>query len=146
MRATNSPSTCGMHHMSLRQGLSSFSARRRRTVSRMAGVSPSAKTFTPKQGQYLAYIHLYTRLHRRPPAEADIPAIFLRHTAFRSSNGVDARTCRLHQTAARRRSQYRSPRRSETPARATVTSDSTCHNHCDEVLVGFGNKVTANAG
>src|SRR5215467_5077886 len=34
MRATNSPSTCGMHHMSLRQGLSSFSARRRRTVSR----------------------------------------------------------------------------------------------------------------
>jgi hypothetical protein len=34
MRATNSPSTCGMHHMSLRQGLSSFSAKRRRTVSR----------------------------------------------------------------------------------------------------------------
>ena len=30
------------------------------------------KNFTPKQGQYLAYIHLYTRLHRRPPAEADI--------------------------------------------------------------------------
>src|SRR5258706_12515270 len=27
------------------------------------GVSPSAKTFTPKEGQYLAYIHLYTRLH-----------------------------------------------------------------------------------
>src|SRR6266852_5195496 len=35
----------------------------------MAGVSPSAKTF--KQGQYLAYIYLYTRLHRRPPAEAE---------------------------------------------------------------------------
>src|ERR1700730_18593046 len=34
MRATNSPSTCGMHHMSLRQGLSSFSAKRRRTVAR----------------------------------------------------------------------------------------------------------------
>src|SRR3979490_2906667 len=34
MRATYSPSTCGMHHMSLRQGLRSFSARRRRTVSR----------------------------------------------------------------------------------------------------------------
>ena len=34
MRATYSPSTCGMHHMSLRQGLSSFSANRRRTVSR----------------------------------------------------------------------------------------------------------------
>jgi DNA-binding MarR family transcriptional regulator len=35
----------------------------------MAGVSRSATTFTPKQGQYLAYIHLYTCLHRRPPAE-----------------------------------------------------------------------------
>src|ERR1700758_3026588 len=33
MRATYSPSTCGMHHMFLRQGLRSFSARRRRTVS-----------------------------------------------------------------------------------------------------------------
>ena len=35
----------------------------------MAGVSRSRKFFTAKQGQYLAYIHLYTRLHRRPPAE-----------------------------------------------------------------------------
>src|SRR5580692_8221519 len=33
MRATYSPSTFGMHHMSLRQGLRPFSARRRRTVS-----------------------------------------------------------------------------------------------------------------
>jgi Mn-dependent DtxR family transcriptional regulator len=43
----------------------------------MAGVSPSAKTFTPRQGQYLAYIHLYTRLHRRPPAETDMREYFL---------------------------------------------------------------------
>jgi len=42
----------------------------------MAGVSPSTKTFTPKQGQYLAYIHLYTRLHRRPPAETDMQEYF----------------------------------------------------------------------
>jgi hypothetical protein len=27
--------------------------------------------FTPKQGQYLAFIDAYARLHRRPPAEAD---------------------------------------------------------------------------
>jgi DNA-binding MarR family transcriptional regulator len=45
-------------------------------LNRMARVSPSAKTFTPNQGQYLAYIHLYTRLHRRPPAEADIQQYF----------------------------------------------------------------------
>ena len=42
----------------------------------MAGVSPSTKTFTPKQGQYLAYIHLYTRLHRRPLAETDMQEYF----------------------------------------------------------------------
>jgi len=42
----------------------------------MAGVSLAAKNFTPKQGQYLAYIHLYTRLHRRPPAEADMQEYF----------------------------------------------------------------------
>lgn len=32
--------------------------------------------FTAKQGQYLAFIHLYTRLHGRPPAEADMQAHF----------------------------------------------------------------------
>jgi Mn-dependent DtxR family transcriptional regulator len=42
----------------------------------MAGVSRPAKTFTPKQGQYLAFIHLYTRLHRRPPAEIDMQEYF----------------------------------------------------------------------
>jgi DNA-binding MarR family transcriptional regulator len=41
-------------------------------LNRVAG----AKTFTPKQGQYLAFIHLYTRLHRRPPAEADMQEYF----------------------------------------------------------------------
>jgi hypothetical protein len=45
-------------------------------LNRVVGVSPSAKTFTPKQGQYLAYIHLYTRLHRRPPAESDMQQYF----------------------------------------------------------------------
>src|SRR5258706_4116759 len=45
-------------------------------LNRMADVSRSAKTFTPKQGQYLAFIHLYTRLHRRPPAETDMQEYF----------------------------------------------------------------------
>jgi Mn-dependent DtxR family transcriptional regulator len=42
----------------------------------MADVSRPAKSFTPKQGQYLAYIYAYTRLHRRPPAEADMQEYF----------------------------------------------------------------------
>jgi repressor LexA len=42
----------------------------------MAGVSRSRKFFTAKQGQYLAYIHLYMRLHRRSPAETDMQEYF----------------------------------------------------------------------
>jgi DNA-binding MarR family transcriptional regulator len=38
--------------------------------------SVSEKTFTAKQGQYLAFIHLYGRLHGRPPAEADMREYF----------------------------------------------------------------------
>ena len=36
----------------------------------------SAQSFTEKQGQYLAYIYAYTRLHRRAPAEADMQQYF----------------------------------------------------------------------
>lgn len=32
--------------------------------------------FTEKQGQYLAFIYLYTKLNRRSPAEADMQAYF----------------------------------------------------------------------
>lgn len=32
--------------------------------------------FTALQGQYLAFIHAYTTLHRRPPAEQDFQAFF----------------------------------------------------------------------
>ena len=32
--------------------------------------------FTPKQGQYLAFISTYIRLFRRPPAEADMQRYF----------------------------------------------------------------------
>jgi DNA-binding MarR family transcriptional regulator len=32
--------------------------------------------FTDKQGQYLAFIHTYVLLHRRPPAEADMERYF----------------------------------------------------------------------
>jgi repressor LexA len=32
--------------------------------------------FTPKQGQYLAYIYYYTKVNGRPPAQADIQRFF----------------------------------------------------------------------
>lgn len=33
-------------------------------------------TFTARQGQFLAFIHLYRKLHRRGPAESDLRAFF----------------------------------------------------------------------
>jgi len=35
-----------------------------------------AAKYTYKQGQYLTFIHLYTKLHKRPPAELDIQRYF----------------------------------------------------------------------
>jgi repressor LexA len=32
--------------------------------------------YTPKQGQYLAFIYYYTKIHGRPPAEADFQSYF----------------------------------------------------------------------
>jgi Mn-dependent DtxR family transcriptional regulator len=32
--------------------------------------------FTQKQGQYLAFIYYYTKIHRQPPAEADFQKYF----------------------------------------------------------------------
>jgi len=35
-----------------------------------------APKFTTKQGQYLAYIHSYTKIHRQAPAESDLQRYF----------------------------------------------------------------------
>ena len=39
-------------------------------------VPREAESFTPKQGQYLAFIYYYTKIHGRPPAEADLQRFF----------------------------------------------------------------------
>jgi Mn-dependent DtxR family transcriptional regulator len=70
----------------------------------VAGVSPSPKTFRPKQGQYLAFIDLYTRLRRSPPAEADMQLYFRVHPP-----SVHQMVLTLERTALIRR-QPRAPR------------------------------------
>ena len=69
-------------------------------LNRMSGVSRSATTFTPKQGQYLAFIYAYTRLHRRPPAEADMQQYFRVSAPSVPPNGACARTRRPHPATA----------------------------------------------
>ena len=39
-------------------------------------IGSSKPRFTDKQGQYLAFIHTYVLLRRRPPAEADMQRYF----------------------------------------------------------------------
>lgn len=36
----------------------------------------SGSSFTPKQGQYLAFIYAYTEINSVPPAEADLQRFF----------------------------------------------------------------------
>ena len=47
-------------------------------MNQMPGVclAVPAPSFTPKQGQYLAFIYAYTQMHGRPPAEADLQRHF----------------------------------------------------------------------
>jgi hypothetical protein len=45
-------------------------AQLKRPMNQMSG--KTAPGFTPKQGQYLAFIDAYTRVNRQPPAERDI--------------------------------------------------------------------------
>ena len=34
------------------------------------------KTYTVKQGQYLAFIHYYSKIHGRPPSESEMQQYF----------------------------------------------------------------------
>jgi DNA-binding MarR family transcriptional regulator len=38
--------------------------------------APNLPAFTATQGQYLAFLHAYTRINRRPPAERDFQEFF----------------------------------------------------------------------
>ncbi len=47
-------------------------------MSRKSGAArrPNGQRFTEKQGHYLAFIHVYSRMFRRPPAETDMQRHF----------------------------------------------------------------------
>jgi repressor LexA len=42
----------------------------------MVAANTPAPRYTPRQGQYLAFIYYYTKLNGQPPAEADIRRYF----------------------------------------------------------------------
>lgn len=47
------------------------------SIDPMVGLDPSAApSFTKRQGQYLAFIYSYSRIHRKAPAETDLQRYF----------------------------------------------------------------------
>ncbi|MCL7451617.1 MAG: MarR family transcriptional regulator [Anaerolineae bacterium] len=40
------------------------------------GPRPASEEYTQRQGQYLAFIYQYTRVHGQPPSEADMQSFF----------------------------------------------------------------------
>ena len=63
---------------------SSISFPKRRTTARKrskVGKNEPRKKYTPKQGQYLAFIYYYTKLNGCPPAEHDIQKYFRKTSA-----------------------------------------------------------------
>jgi hypothetical protein len=104
--------------------------------SAFRAVSRHAVTrFTPKQGQYLAFIHAYTLVLGRPPAHADL----LRHFGVTPPSVnqmlITLERQGLIQTPPRRRPQHRTADRSQYSATATPQPRPTGQNRCAEALV-----------
>jgi hypothetical protein len=64
-------------------------------------VVPMKKTYTHQQGQYLAFIHYYSKIHGCTPSEAEMQQYFLSLAANRTSDGLDTRSARTHRADAR---------------------------------------------
>ena len=45
-------------------------------LTRWSQKNPMNRKYTQKQGQYLAFIHYYTKIHGYPPAESDMQRYF----------------------------------------------------------------------
>ena len=51
-------------------------ASRKLTLGKAAAQSSLQASYTPKQGQYLAFIYYYAKIHGRSPSEADMQGYF----------------------------------------------------------------------
>ena len=90
-------------------------------------------SFTPRQGQYLAFIDAYTRVNLEAARRSRHPAPLRRHSTFRPPNDSCSRTRRPHPPPTRRATQHRSAR---VPKALTSLGnlDPNSQNLCAEVL------------
>ena len=82
--------------------------------------SPAAR-FTERQGQYLAFIHAYTKVNGRPPAQADLQRFFT-VTAPSVHQMLLALERRGGSPNPRTSAQYRGARRARGPSHPTMTN------------------------
>jgi hypothetical protein len=64
-------------------------------------VDHASAPYTAKQGQYLAYIYYYARIHGRPPAESNLQRYFRVTPPSRASDDQDARRARTDRASTR---------------------------------------------
>src|SRR4051794_11889819 len=95
----------------------------------------SPTRFTDTQGQYLAFIDAYTRVHGRPPAETDMQRHFRVSPPSVHQDGAHAGAPRPDPPPARAGAQHRGAPRPRRPARPPPSR--TRQIHCAEELVEF---------
>jgi hypothetical protein len=101
-----------------------------RQMSQKSGAAHHAgrQSFTDKQGQDLAFIYTYSHIFRQAPAEADMQ----RHFRVRWSSTSSAQASFGDSPASPEASNSSYLQK---PCPSWNGSNSTRHNHCDEVLV-----------
>ena len=104
-------------------------------MNRAAG--DSHPIFTPRQGQYLAFIHAYTLVNGRPPAQADMQRFFQVTPPSVHQMLLTLEREGLISRRARDAPEYRCPGRSCRLARIGARARSTGQNHCAEGTLMF---------
>jgi hypothetical protein len=96
-------------------------ASRKLTIDPAPKLDPSVvPPFTAKQGQYLAFIHNYTKIHRRPPAESDLQYYFRVSPSCDTRYDQDPGAQRAHRKKPWAGPLHSPPRRSGVPAAIEV--------------------------
>jgi len=104
----------------------------RTTMNQVDGVARAE--FTPRQGQYLAFIHAYTLVNGRPPAQADMQRFFRVTPPAVHQLLLTLEKGRADLANPRRSARHRHAGRPQPTARPTARIRANRQIHCAEVL------------
>src|SRR5215212_7566470 len=105
-------------------------------MNQKSGVSrrSSRQPFTEKQGEYLAFIYVYSHMFQRPPAETDLQRYFRVSPPSVHQMVLTLERVGLISPSARHRPKHRTPRPPRRTPPFSNGSKSTNQILCDEVL------------